>query len=227
MRPASRRRWPFSGSAQDRRTPPRSWTRRSSRWTAARPTSCTCRPTFPPNSSGRWCSTTRRRARCCRPISSSPVSAARRKAWRSTPTRRGCLLRADGAVRQGGQLGADLARQGVDRHSSSLRSAAAILRQDVATQRDRGGRLTDIVQLPARRTSALFREGRPDAQRHRLRVRQRNVGHHGDDEPAFGETHEAGRGTDEILLGPGLRPCATGTGAEAPVSPFCVDARPW
>ena len=46
------------------------------------------------------------------------------------------LLRADGAVRQGKQLGADVARQGVDRHSSSLRSAAAVLRQDVATQRD-------------------------------------------------------------------------------------------
>ena len=38
-----------------------------------------------PSSSGRWCSTTRRRARCCRPISSSPASAARRRAWRSTP----------------------------------------------------------------------------------------------------------------------------------------------
>ena len=40
------------------------------------------------------------------------------------------------AVWQGGQLGADLARQGVDRHPSSLWSAAAVLRQDVATQRD-------------------------------------------------------------------------------------------
>ena len=46
------------------------------------------------------------------------------------------LLRADSAVRQGEQLGADVARQGVDRHPSSLRSAAAVLRQDVATQRD-------------------------------------------------------------------------------------------
>ena len=40
------------------------------------------------------------------------------------------------AVRQGEQLGADVARQGVDRHSSSLWPAAALLRQDVATQRD-------------------------------------------------------------------------------------------
>ena len=53
---------------------------------AARPTSCTCRPASRPSSSGRWCSTTRRRARCCRPTSSSPASAARRRAWRSTPT---------------------------------------------------------------------------------------------------------------------------------------------
>ena len=47
-----------------------------------------------------------------------------------------CLLRADAALRQGEQLGADMARQGIDRHSSSLWSAAAVLRQDVATQRD-------------------------------------------------------------------------------------------
>ena len=46
------------------------------------------------------------------------------------------LLRADSAIRQGRQLGPDVARQRVDRHSSSLRSAAAVLRQDVATQRD-------------------------------------------------------------------------------------------
>ena len=49
---------------------------------------------------------------------------------------RRCLLRTDAAVRQGEQLGADVARQGVDRHSSSLRSAAAVLRQDLAAQRD-------------------------------------------------------------------------------------------
>ena len=49
---------------------------------------CICRRTFPPSSSGRWCSTTPRRARCCRPISRFPASAARRRAWRSTPTRR-------------------------------------------------------------------------------------------------------------------------------------------
>ena len=40
------------------------------------------------------------------------------------------------AVRQGEQLGADLARQGLERHPSALRSAAAVLRQDLATGRD-------------------------------------------------------------------------------------------
>ena len=49
---------------------------------------------------------------------------------------RGRLLRPDAAVRQGKQLGADLARQGLDRHPSPLRPAAAVLRQDVAAQRD-------------------------------------------------------------------------------------------
>ena len=47
-----------------------------------------------------------------------------------------CLLRADSAVRSGEQLGADMARQGVDGHPSSLRSIAAVLRQDMAAQRD-------------------------------------------------------------------------------------------
>ncbi len=77
----------FSASAPDPRTPPRSWTRSSVPSMAPRPTGCTCQPASPPSSSGRWCSTTRRRARCCRPTSRSPASAARRKAWRSIPTR--------------------------------------------------------------------------------------------------------------------------------------------
>jgi hypothetical protein len=54
------------------------------------------------------------------------------------------------------------------------------------------------VQLLARRTSPLFREGLRDVQRNRLRVRERNVGHHGDDEAAFGKRHEIRRATDEL-----------------------------
>jgi hypothetical protein len=38
--------------------------------------------------------------------------------------------------------------------------------------------------------SALFREGLRDVQRNRLCVGKRNVGHHGDDKPAFGKRHE-------------------------------------
>ena len=56
------------------------------------------------------------------------------------------------------------------------------------------------MQLLARRTSPLFREGLRDVQRNRLRVRERNVGHHGDDEPAFGKRHEGRRATDELLF---------------------------
>ena len=110
----------------------------ASRSTAARPTGCTCRPASRPSSSGRWCSTTPRRARCCRPTSRSRASAARRRASSINPdTSVDVYFGPTAAARQGEQLGADLARQGLDRHPPPLRPAAAVLRQDLAAGRDR------------------------------------------------------------------------------------------
>jgi hypothetical protein len=71
-----------------------------------------------------------RRARCCRRTSSFRASAARKKARRSTPTRLSISTSGRRRRRARKATGADLARQGVDRHSSPLRSAAAVLRQD-------------------------------------------------------------------------------------------------
>jgi hypothetical protein len=56
------------------------------------------------------------------------------------------------------------------------------------------------VQLLARQSSPLFREGLRDLQRNRLRIGKRNVGHHGDDKPAFGKRHEVRRAADELLF---------------------------
>jgi len=53
---------------------------------------------------------------------------------------------------------------------------------------------------PARRTSPRFREGLRDVEGNRLRVREGDVGHHGNGEPALGTRHEVDRGTDEVLL---------------------------
>ncbi len=54
----------------------------ASRSMAARPTGCTCRRTSRSRTSGRSSSTTRRPARCCRPTSASPPSAARTRRCR-------------------------------------------------------------------------------------------------------------------------------------------------
>lgn len=48
--------------------------------------------------------------------------------------------------------------------------------------------------------SSLLRERLRDAQGNRLRIRERNTGHHSDGEPALGERHQVRRGTDERPL---------------------------
>ena len=57
------------------------------RSTAASATGCTC-PAHPGETSGRWCSTTTRPGRCCRPTSRTRASAARRAASRAIRTGR-------------------------------------------------------------------------------------------------------------------------------------------
>jgi len=52
---------------------------KASRSTAQRPIGCICRRTSRRRLSGRWCSTTTKRARCSKPISSFRASAARRR----------------------------------------------------------------------------------------------------------------------------------------------------
>ena len=70
---------------------------------------------------------------------------------------------------QGEQLGADLARQGLERDPAALRPAAAVLRQDLEARRDRGGQVSDRLprrgqtfrgqRLPALVVSARHRPG--------------------------------------------------------------------
>ena len=71
------------------------WTPMASRWMAARPTNCTCRPISRPKISGQnRQSTTARRLPNSRPISSSQPSAARSRASSSIPTLRSTSISA-------------------------------------------------------------------------------------------------------------------------------------
>ena len=126
-------------SAPGRPMPPRSSMRRSARSRAARPIASISRRRSPPPSSGRWWSMTTRPARCSRPIRSSRVSAAKRRRVDQSRRVGRRLLRVKATGKQGGQLGADLARQGFQRDPATLRPPAVVLRQDMAAERDRRG----------------------------------------------------------------------------------------
>src|SRR5262245_56883967 len=54
----------------------------------------------------------------------------------------GRVLRPQGPARQGNQLGADVAREGLEYHSATLWPAGAVVQQDLATERDRGSEVS-------------------------------------------------------------------------------------
>ena len=97
--------------------------------------------------------TTARRARCCRPTSrSQPRQPVRhRRAERRRLDRH--LLRPRGAGREGAQLDPDHPRQGLVRDPAPLQPAPAVLRQELAAERDRA--------LPTDRAEVTSRVGQP------------------------------------------------------------------
>ena len=124
--PASRRRWPSSGSAPARRMPPPSWTRRSA---DRRRQDLQAAPAGQYPCQGLLVARALRQPDTLDAADRPAVPEHRQpeEGHRDQPRQLGGrLLRSQAAVGQGEQLGPDLAGQGLERHSSPLRPAAAV-----------------------------------------------------------------------------------------------------
>ena len=84
-------------------------------------------PKIPARASGRSCSMTTRRGRCCRPTTRTPASAARSAVCRSTPTPRSISTSDRHPQPVTRPTRSDLARQGLECHPAPLRAAAAVV----------------------------------------------------------------------------------------------------
>ena len=102
---------------------------------AGRTCGATSKPT--PTASQRRRRTTARRARCCRPRSRRPVSAASPAPSNRTRRLDRPVLRPRGAGRKRAQLDRNHPRQGLVPDPASLQPAPPVLRQELATERDR------------------------------------------------------------------------------------------
>jgi hypothetical protein len=92
---------------------------------------------------GRWCSTTTRRDRSFRPISSSRASAARKRTWRSTRIDQWTCISAPRRRRCAAQLDPDGLGERMECDAAAVRAASAVVRPNVAARRDRTGVISE------------------------------------------------------------------------------------